>query len=267
MSKSLCTAVAAVVCLAGVAVAQPCYDLRDKPGNFDQSSWGRPNTVIYAQTIEACGGNVSEVRVRGTHRSGNAIMFNLVITGTHARGGGLGFEPDFNDIRYTSSMQTIPVGGGMTEVTINPNQAVTEGELLAFVFESFSYPNSGVGTMRATQFGGPQDQYPPGEFVFANMSNQQSLQDFNNATWGHRSPNNEDLALLVEFGASGCGYKIKKSKSKGGCEACPEVGSTYHTGDACEDVKDCAKKLKATVDCPDGGPGICKLKGKRTSCD
>ncbi|RJP33392.1 MAG: hypothetical protein C4547_12465 [Phycisphaerales bacterium] len=66
--------------------------------------------------------------------------------------------------------------------------------------------------------------------------------------------------------ASGCGYKVKKSKSKGGCEACPEVGGEVFSGADCEDVKDCDKKYKKTIGCPDGGPGTCKIKGKRTSC-
>jgi len=34
----------------------------------------------------------------------------------------------------------------------------------------------------------------------------------------------------------------------------------------CEDVKGCAKKLKTTIACPRGGNGICKIKGKVTSC-
>ncbi len=244
----------------------PCIDLFDA-GTFDQSSWGRPNTVIYAQSVLACGGNVSEVRMRATHTGGNDIMFNLVITGTRSGGGGLGQEPDFNDIRYTSNMQTIPAGGGLTEVTINPNQSVNEGELLWMVFESFSYPNSGVGTMRATPFNGGQDLYPDGEFVFANLSGEQTLQDFNNAGWGHRQPNNQDLGISVAFGGTGCGYLLKKSKSKGGCEACPDVGSIYSTSVECEKVKDCVKKVKATIDCPDGGAGICKIKGKRSVCE
>ncbi len=67
----------------------------------------------------------------------------------------------------------------------------------------------------------------------------------------------------------GCQYAVKKnSKPKKGCDVCPRRGDLYATGDACEDVKDCDKKIKIKqLDCPDGGPGFCKkIKGKRDSC-
>ncbi len=126
-------------------------------------------------------------------------MFNVMVTGSRAGGGGLGFEPDMLDIRYNSGQQTIPVGGVRHLTSVDPNLPVTVGERLFVVFESFSYPSSGVGSMVATQFNGPNDWYKPGEFVFANTTNEGSLGDFNNATWGHRFDNNEDLALLMEF--------------------------------------------------------------------
>ncbi len=69
-----------------------------------------------------------------------------------------------------------------------------------------------------------------------------------------------------QFGGGGCVYTIKKSKAKGGCEACPERGGEYASGDDCEDKKDCAKKLKGTIGCPRGGNGVCKVKGKIASC-
>ncbi len=68
------------------------------------------------------------------------------------------------------------------------------------------------------------------------------------------------------FGAAGCVYTLKKSKPKRGCEDCPEVGSDYATNAECETVKDCDKKVKTTIACPDGGSGTCKLKGKRSAC-
>ncbi len=70
----------------------------------------------------------------------------------------------------------------------------------------------------------------------------------------------------VTTGAVGCGYTIKKSKSKGGCENCPDVGGSINSGADCNDVKDCDKKYKTTIACPGGGPGTCKVKGKRSSC-
>jgi len=69
-----------------------------------------------------------------------------------------------------------------------------------------------------------------------------------------------------QFGGVGCVYTIKKSRSKRGCETCPEKGSDFRTQAECEDVKDCAKKLKTTIACPRGGNGICKIKGKVKSC-
>ncbi|RJP36799.1 MAG: hypothetical protein C4547_06655 [Phycisphaerales bacterium] len=69
-----------------------------------------------------------------------------------------------------------------------------------------------------------------------------------------------------QFSPGGCVYTVKKSKSKRGCENCPEKGSDFRTDSECEDVKDCAKKLKTTIACPRGGNGICKIKGKVKSC-
>ncbi len=77
------------------------------------------------------------------------------------------------------------------------------------------------------------------------------------------------LRFFEPVGGSGgptCQYLIKKSKSKKGCEACPEVGSLYDTSVDCEVVKDCVKKVKAVLACPDGGSGTCKVKGKRSEC-
>ncbi len=78
----------------------------------------------------------------------------------------------------------------------------------------------------------------------------------------------DDLSL-ASLGESGCAYSVKKNvKGKKGCNACPQKNDQWVTGDACDDVKDCAKKVKLkNFDCPDGGPGICKkLKGKRSDC-
>ncbi|RJP37034.1 MAG: hypothetical protein C4547_06240 [Phycisphaerales bacterium] len=70
---------------------------------------------------------------------------------------------------------------------------------------------------------------------------------------------------FLEAGGPVCRYTIKKSRAKRGCETCPPKGSSYRTEGQCEDVKDCNKKLKTTIACPDGN-GICKLKGKAESC-
>jgi len=71
--------------------------------------------------------------------------------------------------------------------------------------------------------------------------------------------------LAFVGGGATCVYTLKKSKSKRGCDTCPQVGSDFRTETACEDVQDCDKRLKTTIACPEG-QGVCKLKGKRSSC-
>ncbi len=179
----------------------------DCPGNvdlrgqatFDQSSFGRPNTALYAQSIEACDRYLSEVRVRGSHSSGNDVQFNVLITGARLDAGGMGAAPDMTDIRWTSPPQRFPVGGGLTEVTVNPNIGVNTGQTYFIVLDSFSYPNSGVGTVRATPFNGGTDHYANGEFVFANVSGENNLGEFNNAVWGHRYASDQDLGVRAVF--------------------------------------------------------------------
>ncbi|RJP37716.1 MAG: hypothetical protein C4547_05320 [Phycisphaerales bacterium] len=73
-------------------------------------------------------------------------------------------------------------------------------------------------------------------------------------------------AFVAATQADNCTYKLKKSKAKGGCENCPSVGDDFRTEAECEIVKDCDKKVKTVIACPGGGPGTCKLKGKRSSC-
>lgn len=66
-------------------------------------------------------------------------------------------------------------------------------------------------------------------------------------------------------GGKRCEYTLSKSKAKGGCPNCPRKGATIQTQESCEDVGDCRKKLKTTINCPEG-QGTCKLKGKATGC-
>ncbi len=65
---------------------------------------------------------------------------------------------------------------------------------------------------------------------------------------------------------STCKYVIRKSRPRRGCNACPAPGETYESASPCEVVRDCFKKLGTTTHCPDGGPGRCRLKGKRSEC-
>ncbi len=70
-------------------------------------------------------------------------------------------------------------------------------------------------------------------------------------------------------GEGGCQYALSaNSKPKKGCNVCPRKGDIFSSGEACQDVKDCAKKIVIKkLDCPDGGPGFCKkVKGKRDAC-
>ncbi|RJP31460.1 MAG: hypothetical protein C4547_15515 [Phycisphaerales bacterium] len=74
-----------------------------------------------------------------------------------------------------------------------------------------------------------------------------------------------DGLAYVTLGGSRCVYTVKKSKSKGGCEVCPPKGGDYRSEARCEDVKDCDKKIKTIIACPQGN-GTCKIKGKRSAC-
>ncbi|RJP32261.1 MAG: hypothetical protein C4547_14085 [Phycisphaerales bacterium] len=83
----------------------------------------------------------------------------------------------------------------------------------------------------------------------------------NAAVCGSRARSN----FVGECGGPACNYLIKKSKAKA-CDVCPPKGGEFNSGVACEVVRDCVKKLKGTIPCPDGGNGTCKLKGRRSSC-
>lgn len=74
--------------------------------------------------------------------------------------------------------------------------------------------------------------------------------------------------LGAEFGAGSggrCTYSITKSKAKGGCDECPQRGDPLVTEERCEEPSDCQKKVKTTINCPNGR-GTCKLKAKRDAC-
>ncbi|RJP32747.1 MAG: hypothetical protein C4547_13605 [Phycisphaerales bacterium] len=68
-------------------------------------------------------------------------------------------------------------------------------------------------------------------------------------------------------GGPTCAYTVKKSKAKHGCEACPSVGDEYVDANSpCVQKRDCARKLKTRLACPDGGNGFCKVKAKKRRC-
>jgi hypothetical protein len=68
-----------------------------------------------------------------------------------------------------------------------------------------------------------------------------------------------------ESGGGHCQYKVTKSKAKGNCGACPAKNSNWVSQSSCEEVGDCTKKVKTTINCP-SGPGTCAIKGKRNGC-
>ncbi len=201
-TSRLAVVVAAAIGFAGLqsAALASIIDLRDLPGNFDQFSWGQPDTTIYAQSIVADDVVLNEFIFRAGSTSGTDILYNIIVTGDRSdAGGGLGLSPDFNDIRYTSG--NLSIGPALTKVTVNPNIIVANGETLFFVLNTFSFPTSGSGFVRATEFNGAVDQYVPGEFVFLNTGGlgANTLQDLNAFNWSHRFDANEDLAISVTF--------------------------------------------------------------------
>lgn len=75
--------------------------------------------------------------------------------------------------------------------------------------------------------------------------------------------------FLFAAGGTFCHYTLRRdSVPQGGCQTCPVRGDTARSGTECENTGDCPKKIKGTIGCPGGGPGVCKkVKGKRTSCE
>ncbi|RJP33841.1 MAG: hypothetical protein C4547_11710 [Phycisphaerales bacterium] len=63
-----------------------------------------------------------------------------------------------------------------------------------------------------------------------------------------------------------CAYTLKQSRARSGCSACPPVGSEYRTSGECDSRRDCPRKIRTRIDCPDGA-GSCKLKGKQSRCN
>ncbi|MGH7938543.1 MAG: PEP-CTERM sorting domain-containing protein [Chthoniobacterales bacterium] len=197
-STKLFLSICSICTLAGLAQASTT-DLRGLPGNFDQTTFGQPNTTFYAQSVVADSTVFNSATLQLIATAGD-INFNFLITGARADGGGgLGFAPDLSNILYNSGELTAGSGNPLTDFTINPNVPVANGQLLFLVVESLSYPGSGSGAVEATAFNGPTDLYPPGEFVFINSNPGDTYATINALPWAHRSVNNEDLAFAVTF--------------------------------------------------------------------
>ncbi|NNE05025.1 MAG: hypothetical protein HKO64_05240 [Xanthomonadales bacterium] len=181
--------VAAPVAVAGTV------DLRDLPGNFDQSSWNGGGTRFYAQSLLADDNYLTSVAFRPVPQGGGQ-EFQFYITGARVAGGGLGFEPDFNDIRFISDKGTLPpVADGFVELACDPNATVTPDETVFLVFDGLTETGPSA-KVRATEFGGTE-KYPPGEFVFLNTT--YGPPPDNSSSWSHRAGDNEDLAVLAVF--------------------------------------------------------------------
>jgi MYXO-CTERM domain-containing protein len=198
---------AALILLTAQGAAAGTTDLRGLPDNFEQTSFGQTDTVLYAQSVIADDLYLSAAaaRVRAENFSPD-VLFNFMITGDRPDlgfpPGGLGFAPDLSDVRYSSG--TLTAGQVMSDFTITPNIPVTPGERLFLVFDAFSYPASGLGVMEATEFGAAVDPYPAGEFVFFNQAGTgvTSFAEIDQLPWEHRSPENEDLAFMASFSAT-----------------------------------------------------------------
>jgi len=86
------------------------------------------------------------------------------------------------------------------------------------------------------------------------------------APFGFLEPWHFHLEYAVRaVGVDTCAYTISKSRSRGGCGACPNVGEAFDSGALCLSVGDCARRLKTQIDCPNG-EGTCKLRGDRDDC-
>ena len=196
LTVAVCSWLLQVHALAGV------IDLRDRPGNMDLGPWGQVDTTLYAQLVMPNDDLLDEVRMLCTPSIFAPAVFNVMVTGARPDGGGLGWAPSFADTRYNSGRHYVPAEAGLTEVSVSPGLSVTPGEPLVLVFDSFSYPTeAGVATMRTTAFDGAVDHYPAGEFVYLNTSvlGVNTLEALDAFPWGHRSANNQDLALYVSF--------------------------------------------------------------------
>jgi len=173
-------------------------DLRGLPDNFDQQTFGQPNTTFYAQSVIADATFMNSAILQLNALNGD-IQFNFLITGGRADGGGgLGFAPDLSNILFNSGQLTAVNGHGLTDFMITPNLTVVPGARLFLVVESLSYPSSGSGAVEATAFQGT-DHYPPGEFVYINTVPGDTYATVNMRPWSHRFDFNQDLAFEANF--------------------------------------------------------------------
>ncbi len=72
--------------------------------------------------------------------------------------------------------------------------------------------------------------------------------------------------LAFAGGGARCNYTLKKVKAKR-CDSCPRKGDNFESQAECEEKRDCQRKVKTKISCPQGGEGTCKLKAKKRRCE
>ncbi len=75
----------------------------------------------------------------------------------------------------------------------------------------------------------------------------------------------DDLDFRQVECSAKCQYAIRKSKARQGCQRCPERGEMRESESLCDAIKDCPRKIKDSIDCPQGR-GSCSIKAKRANC-
>lgn len=78
-----------------------------------------------------------------------------------------------------------------------------------------------------------------------------------------RSHHFDDLVLISDSTEGTCRYTIKRSK---GMCPCPKPGEEFDSDEVCKRVGRCKRMMKITINCPNGEPGSCIIKGKRRRC-
>ncbi len=189
-----------------------------------------------------------------TKREGESFAFTVFCTGSTRYPGSTAL---YNNTVNGLIKVTKDDGGSFAAVEIKA--VALNGP--AFVTLNFTGTKAGGGTVLhqvTTDGRGPTGGLET--FAFPN-----TFTDLVSLEWTQQSPFHQFDDLVLSAG-SFCVYKTKKSKAKGGCGACPAPGEDIRSDNACEDVGECVKKFKAVLACPDGGPGTCKVKGKRSAC-
>jgi len=239
MVRSVALAALALLMGAGLAAAQTI--------DFEDRECQGAGIVNQGNVVQEDGYSI-------TKRDGEPFQFAVFCTG---------------ESRYPKSTALFNnTVNGLIKITKDDGGSFTAVEIKAVALNGAAVvPINFTGTKAGggqVVHGVQTDGRPPNQgletFVFPN-----TFTDLVSLEWTQQSPFHQFDDVVLSAG-SFCTYRVKKSKAKGGCGACPSPGDEVRTDTACEDVGDCAKKLKTVLACPDGGPGTCKVKGKRSGC-